>query len=195
MAPSRCLLARINERAMRHFFHAEQWLPYPVEAVFAFFANPENLPPLMPAWQKARIERPSYIAPPPYPGTAFHASGAGGVVAGEGTCMTITFRPVPFSPIRMAWDAEITEFLWNDHFCDSQLRGPFAYWHHCHRLQAEVRDGAPGTLLRDEVEYEMRFGVLGELAQRLDAERQFRALFRFRHQRTAELLPLSNVRS
>ena len=41
---------------MRHPFAAEQWLPYPVELVFAFFANPQNLPRLMPAWQKARIE-------------------------------------------------------------------------------------------------------------------------------------------
>ena len=50
---------------MRHFFQAEQWLPYPIETVFAFFANPENLPPLMPAWQKARIEKLSIVPPPP----------------------------------------------------------------------------------------------------------------------------------
>ncbi len=40
---------------MRHTFQTEQWLPFPVELVFAFFAYPENLPRLMPAWQKARI--------------------------------------------------------------------------------------------------------------------------------------------
>ena len=37
---------------MHHTFTSEQWLPYPVEPVFAFFANPENLPRLMPKWQK-----------------------------------------------------------------------------------------------------------------------------------------------
>ncbi len=174
---------------MRHFFHSEQWLPYPVARVFAFFADPSNLPPLMPAWQKARIDQRSLVSPPPSPASSELRTGE--AVAGAGTRMTITFRSVPLSPVRMAWDAEITEFVWDDHFCDRQLRGPFAYWHHCHRLKPETRDGVPGTLLRDEVEYEMPLGLLGELAQRVGANWQFGVLFRFRHKRTAELLALN----
>ena len=42
---------------MRHSLQTEQWLPYPRERVFAFFADPGNLPPLMPEWQRARVER------------------------------------------------------------------------------------------------------------------------------------------
>ena len=173
---------------MHHHFRAEQWVPFPIELVFAFFANPENLPRLMPPWQKARIEEASF-APPP--ARAEGSPRFPGIAAGAGTRMTISFRPFPFAPVRVPWDAEIVEFAWNNHFCDVQLeRGPFAFWRHCHRLSAEVRDGKAGTLLKDEVEYEMRFGALGDLAGRIGADWQFGSMFAFRHKRTAELLPL-----
>ena len=175
---------------MHHHFQAEQWLPYPVEHVFAFFANPENLPRLMMGWQKARIEEASFAPPPPRPPVADPALRFGGIAAGAGTRMTLSFRPFPFSPIRVPWDATISEFAWNDHFCDTQGRGPFAFWHHCHHITAEARDGVPGSLLRDEVEFEMPLGPLGEVARRLFIERQFKSMFDFRHKRTAELLPL-----
>ena len=175
---------------MRHTFEAVQWLPYPVELVFAFFANPENLPRLMPAWQKARIEEASFAAPPPRPTSQNPTLRMPGIAAGQGTRMTISFRPIPFSPIRVPWDAEIDEFVWNDHFCDTQHRGPFAFWHHCHFISAQTRDGQPGSLLRDQLEYELPFGMLGELAHRLAVRRQIGKIFNFRHQRTADLIPL-----
>jgi hypothetical protein len=33
---------------MTQHLETQQWVPYPVELVFAFFANPANLPHLMP---------------------------------------------------------------------------------------------------------------------------------------------------
>jgi ligand-binding SRPBCC domain-containing protein len=172
---------------MRHSFQSEQWLPYPVEAVFGFFSNPENLPRLMPGWQKSRIEEASFVPPPPRPGGA---SRFPGIAAGAGSHVTISFRPFPFAPFRIPWEAEIVEFEWNDHFCDLQLRGPFAYWRHCHRISKETRDGVAGTLLKDAVEYEMLFGALGELAHSIAVKGQIGKMFDFRHKRTAELMPL-----
>ncbi len=171
---------------MRHVFQAEQWLPYPVDTVFLFFANPENLPRLMPPWQKARIEEATFAPPPPHPlGTA---PPAGGIVAGQGTCITISFRPFPLSPVRVPWDAEITEFKWNEYFCDVQHRGPFAYWRHCHRLAPESRDGREGSLLRDRVEYELPLGKLGDLLNAAAGRTQIQSIFRYRQKRTAELI-------
>lgn len=176
---------------MRHTFESEQWLPFPIEQVFAFFANPENLPRLMPPWQKARIEEASFAPPPPRPVSTVPVRLA--VAAGAGTRMTLSFRPIPFFPMRVPWDAEITEFAWNDHFCDTQHRGPFAYWLHCHRLTpaTQVVHGSPmaGTSLRDHVEYELPLGALGEIANSLFMKRQFNSIFNFRHKRTAELMP------
>ena len=176
---------------MAHTFRAEQWLPFPVELVFAFFANPENLPRLMPAWQKARIEEASFTPPPPRPiGTPTLP----GIVAGAGTRMTISFRALPFVPVRLPWDAEITEFTWNEHFCDVQHRGPFKQWRHCHRLLAEPHtavsgETVPGTRLTDQLEYDLPLGPLGSVANNLFVRYQLRSTFRYRQRRTAELLP------
>lgn len=172
---------------MRHIYTAEQWLPYPIERVFAFFADPENLPRLMPAWQKARIEEAVFAPPPALPPSS--APRIPGVAAGAGTRMTISFRPFPFSPVRVPWDAEITEFTWFEHFCDVQHRGPFAYWRHCHRLSPESRNDTQGSLLRDVVEYELPLGALGDLANTLFVSRQMRSIFAYRQKRTTELLP------
>ncbi len=178
---------------MPHTFQAEQWLPYDLPFVFAFFSNPENLPRLMPAWQKARIEEAAFAPPPARPAGTPRLPG---VVAGAGTRMTISFRAFPLSPVRLPWDAEITEFVWNEHFCDVQHRGPFRTWKHCHHLTPQTRPATsaseaptPGTLLRDHVEYTLPLGPLGRLANLLVMRRQLRATFQFRQRRTAELLP------
>ncbi len=174
---------------MRHTFESDQWLPYSVEQVFAFFSNPENLPRLMPKWQKARIEEATFAPAPPRPASTLGVRFRG-VAAGTGTKMTISFKPFPFAPFRVPWDAEITEFAWNDHFCDVQHRGPFAYWHHCHHISAEVKDGVAGARVHDHVEYELPLGALGEAANSIVMQRQFRAIFDYRQKRTAELLPM-----
>ena len=132
---------------MPHTFSAEQWLPYPVELAFAFFANPDNLPRLMPAWQRAHIDRAIFTPPPPRPPDTPQLPG---LVAGAGTRITLTFRALPFFPLRLPWDAEISEFLWNDHFCDVIAgRGPFKSWNHCHQLRASPdptgRSSSAGT--------------------------------------------------
>jgi ligand-binding SRPBCC domain-containing protein len=166
---------------MRFNFQTEQWLPYPVETVFAFFADPANLPRLMPAWQRARIDSATFVPPPPPP---HPFSGSEAIRAGNGTRMTITILPVPFSPIRVPWDALIEDFHWLEGFCDTQLSGPFKYWRHCHTLRPDL----DGTLLRDAVEYEPPFGPFGSLANSLFLRQGLAATFRFRHKRTLELL-------
>ncbi|MFT4115041.1 MAG: cyclase, partial [Silvibacterium sp.] len=113
---------------MEHRFEATQWLPYSLPFVFAFLADPHNLPALMPAWQKTRIEEAFIVPPPPAPSGSFTGSRKRPLSAGAGSKITISFRPLPFSPVRLPWEATIAEFVWNDHFCDVQERGPFASW-------------------------------------------------------------------
>ncbi len=168
---------------MRHRFRTEQWVPYPVERVFAFFADPANLPPLMPRWQHARVEKAHYVPPPELPVFA-----KVGVVAGQGSLISISFRPVPLLPVRLGWDAYIAEFRWNDSFCDEQRRGPFRYFRHCHSIRAEMRDGVTGSVVSDVVEYELPLGVLGDLANTLAVSKQMRLLFAYRQKMLAMLL-------
>jgi ligand-binding SRPBCC domain-containing protein len=179
----------INSRTlkpMRHSLQTEQWLPYPRELVFAFFADPANLPPLMPKWQRARVEKANYAAPPapPLPSTS-------GFAAGKGSLITISFQAIPLLPLRLEWDAYIAEFRWNDFFCDEQRRGPFKYFRHCHRIREEIREGTPGTVVTDALEYELPLGLLGDLANKLAVKRQIRALFRYRQRMLPVLLSRS----
>jgi ligand-binding SRPBCC domain-containing protein len=144
--------------------------------VFAFFADPANLPPLMPRWQRARVERVDLVAPP--------MASATKAAAGAGSVITISFRAVPGIPLRLAWDAHIREFQWNEFFCDEQRRGPFRYFRHCHR----VREEGTGTIISDAVEYELPLGLLGDVANGLAVHRQIRALFRHRQKMLPKLL-------
>jgi len=170
-----------DNQTMRQHFETEQWLPYPLEQVFAFFADPQNLPRLMPAWQRARIESAALIPPPP-PQRSF--VGFDAIRAGTGSRMTLTIRPFPFSPIRLPWEALIEDFRWLKGFCDVQTRGPFKYWRHCHTVLPSGR----GTLLTDSVEYELPMGALGTFANWIFVRHQLAATFRFRQRRTLELL-------
>ena len=169
---------------MHQHFHAEQWLPYPVETVFAFFANPGNLPRLMPAWQRARIEEATFRPPPARPGNAGPA-----IAAGDGSRLTLSFRPIPGVPVRLRWLAAIDHFTWNERFCDTQVSGPFFFWHHCHTVTAHIHPETlqKGTLLRDEIEFQLPLDPFSRIALAI-ARMQFAAMFRFRQQRTAELL-------
>ena len=171
---------------MRHHLQVEQWVPFPLAAVFNFFADPANLPPLMPRWQAARIDS-ARLTAPPEPAEARPASR--GEFAGVGSRMMISFRPFPLSPVRMRWDARIAEFVWDDHFCDEQLSGPFGYWRHCHRLRAEPRAGQSGTIVTDDVTYAFPGGVLGDAAYVLGGGLQVRSLFRYRQKMLLKLLP------
>lgn len=170
---------------MRYHFQAEQWLPYPLETVFAFFADPANLPRLMPAWQDARIDAAKYVAPPPPPRDF---PGSDRIIAGDGTELTLTIRPIPFSPIRLPWVARIEGFRWLEGFSDAQLRGPFAYWLHTHTVHSEERNGVAGTHLVDSVVYTPPLGPLGAIANALFLKHQLAATFAFRQKRTLELL-------
>jgi ligand-binding SRPBCC domain-containing protein len=173
---------------MRHSHHSEQLVLHPIERVFALFADPYNLPSLMPAWQRPRIAAATIVPPPP----GLLSSPATTAAAGVGTHITLSFRPLLWAPLRLSWVAEITEFVWNDHFCDRQMRGPFAYWSHCHRLRAVNRSGIAVTLVADQVDYELPLGALGELAHRLFVRRQIERAFAYRQTRLAELLAVSS---
>ena len=166
---------------MRLHFHTEQRLPYPIEMVFAFFADPANLPRLMPAWQRPRIDQATFVPPPPPPEPF---PGSDRITAGSGTRLNLTIRPIPFSPIRIPWDALIEDFRWLHGFCDVQLRGPFRFWRHCHTVETH----RSGTLLHDDVEYDLPLGPFSPLADKLFVHRQLAATFRFRQRRTLELL-------
>jgi ligand-binding SRPBCC domain-containing protein len=173
-------------RSMVHHAEFAQWVPFPPEQVFLFLANPENLPRIMPPTSRTRIEKLQLVPPEPPPGTSSVATGNS--LAGASSEIVTSFRVAPSLPLRRIWIARITEFAWNRHFADIQVRGPFRSWTHRHELTPEVRDGISGTVVRDRVEYEIGFSFLGRIAQTLFVRHQMKETFAYRQAVLEKLL-------
>ena len=145
-------------RAMsRHIFEREQFVPRPRTEVFGFFANAANLERLTPSALQFQI-----VTRLP-------------IEMKIGTLIDYRLRlfGVPFR-----WRTLIEAFEPEDRFVDRQLRGPYRFWRHEHTFL----DAPGGTLVKDRVEYEMPFGVLGAVARSMMVERTLDDIFDFRRQ-------------
>lgn len=171
---------------MKSRFESEQWLEIAVEKVFAFFADPRNLPRIMPPAMDAKLLKIRLVSPEAGSGSGGHAEGS--VVAGAGSEMVLSFRLLPLLPFRGRWVARITECQINRFFADFQVKGPFKAWHHRHEFVPQARDGVSGTLIRDVVDYEVGFGPLASLADRLFVRRRLHRTFAWRQKAVLELL-------
>lgn len=161
----------------------EQWVSFPVERVFAFFSNPENLPRIMPAATGTRLILLNRMPPPgPPPGVSSEKA------AGVGSTIVTSFRVFRFLPLRARWIARITEFEWQVYFADVQDSGPFKTWHHRHEFAAETREGVSGTQVRDVIDYEVGFGFVGAIVNALFVSRQMKSTFAQRQQVLPQLL-------
>jgi len=141
-----------------HRLIREQTVQLPLAEVFAFFADPYKLELLTPPFLRFQILEVSTPA------------------VREGTVIDYRLR-VHGLPLR--WRAVIESFQPEVEFVDLQLRGPYALWRHRHQF---FRVGSDRTAIRDTVEYALPFGVLGEVAHRLQVRRDLQRIFDFRQQ-------------
>lgn len=144
-------------------FVKQSRIPAPPEAVFAFHESPGALTALIPPWERMRvIESANSLKP--------------------GSRVVLAGRVGPF-PIR--WVAEHTVYEPPHAFVDVQRSGPFAFWEHHHQF---LDDGAGGTILRDEVEYRLPFGIVGQWLGGAMVRWQLERMFDFRHATTRRLV-------
>jgi ligand-binding SRPBCC domain-containing protein len=118
-----------------HLFIARQFIAKPLKEVFPFFSDAMNLEKLTPPW------------------LSFTVLGKPGAVH-EGMLIDYKLK-VHGLPVR--WQTRIESYAPPHRFVDTQLRGPYALWHHTH-LFHEV---AGGTLMEDYVRYRLPLGVAG----------------------------------
>lgn len=146
---------------MREFtLEREQVVPQPIEAVYRFFSDPENLARLTP------------------PGLAFRILACSTEELGAGTLIDYELR-IRGIPVR--WRSLIRDWEPPHRFVDEQVRGPYRSWVHEHSFEAR----GDTTLVRDAVRYAVPGGALvNRLFVRPDLER----IFDYRGQRLAELL-------
>jgi len=172
---------------MSHSVQFEQWVPVPLEHVFLFLANPSNLPRIMPPQTGTELVQLKLVPPPGIAAESATITNRS-PLAGAGSEIVTSFRVVPFLPFRAQWTALITEFEWNHHFADTQKRGPFKSFHHRHELRQESRKQVRGTIVRDVIEYDVGFGWLGDMAQKLVVGRQLRRTFAYRQRALEQVL-------
>ena len=177
-------LSTVLSNDVIHRLQFEDWVPFHVERVFLFFADPENLPRIMPPATATRIDRVRLVPPPSLPVSLPENFGQ---LAGAGSEFDTSFRIVPHLPLRTRWVARITEFEWNHHFADIQVKGPFRSWYHRHEMTAETREDHAGTVVRDRIECDLGFGVLGDFGLRILSS-QIERTFRYRQRVLSQLL-------
>src|SRR5665213_3085687 len=106
----------------------EQWVPRPLQEVFACFADARNLETLTPAWLSFEILTPERI---------------------EMTTGVIIDYKLRWHGIPLCWKTEITRWQPPNYFEDLQIKGPYKLWRHIHRFDAVEN----GTRISDTVQY------------------------------------------
>jgi ligand-binding SRPBCC domain-containing protein len=167
----------------------EQWIPVPLDRVFRFFSDPTNLPRLMPPELDAQIRSIERVSPPGEVARGGDAAGDGATApAGVGTRITLSVRLLPPLPLRASWVARIVEFEPGRRFTDVQVKGPFRHWRHRHDFESARRAEADGTFVRDDLEYDVGFGRLGDAVARRFVADRLRYTFEERQRRLEDLL-------
>jgi ligand-binding SRPBCC domain-containing protein len=137
-----------------HTLVREQRLPRPPAAVFPFFADAGNLEAITPPWLSLSVTTPP-------------------IDMRAGALIEYRLR-LHGLPIR--WLTVIADWEPGVRFVDTQIRGPYALWHHTHEFEPD----GDGTLMRDTVRYALPYGPLGGLAHALFVRRDVERIFDYR---------------
>lgn len=143
---------------MAYKLHREQQLNCDVQTAWKFFSAAGNLPKITPPEMKFTIlsDLPDETI---YPG------------------MIINYTVAPILGITLHWKTKILEVFPENNFTDFQEKGPYKLWNHFH----EFIPNEKGVLVRDTVDYELPFGILGKIAHALFVKKKLNFIFDYRH--------------
>lgn len=141
--------------------HTSQWLPCPLQEVFAFFSRPENLQRLTPDQLQFSILTPAPIE------------------MREGVQIDYKLK-VHGIPLR--WTSLISVYEAPHRFTDEQLKGPYRKWVHSHEFYADRN----GTRVEDHVCFRVPGG---RLVEKLIVQKDLASIFTHRHRVLEELFP------
>lgn len=146
----------------KHRLVFRQWLPAPIQNVFAYVTDGANLPTLMPQklrtqWQGQNTEKPQ-----------------------QGSLLKWQLR---WKGIPIGWQSQISEWRPVSEVASEMVQGPFRSFHH--RMHFErVRDG---VILTDTLEYELPLRTIGEIFAAKKVVCDLKSVFEFRGKRLAEI--------
>jgi ligand-binding SRPBCC domain-containing protein len=151
-----------------HTLRREQWIPRPVDEVFAFFADAYNLETITPPWVGFKIL------------SVRSAAGVKDAPVEQGT--EIRYQ-IKLHGLPMRWLTEIRKWDPPHRFVDVERSGPYRMWHHTHTFE----DHGDRTRMTDVVRYTLPFGVLGRVVHAVKVRGDVRKIFDYREKRVVEL--------
>ena len=95
----------------------------------------------------------------------------------------IAYYVKPFPGIKTDWITEITQVTEGEFFINEQKLGPYAMWHHEHRLI----DIEGGIRMMDIITYRAPFGILGKMVEPLIIRSKLRGIFEYREETLTEI--------
>ncbi len=143
--------------------HYEQVVPLPLDEAFKFFADPYNLLKISPENINLRVKNKERV---------------------EMRKGAIIHYQIRWLGLPLGWETDIEEYDPPKRFIDNQRGGPYKKWHHVHTF---VEEG-PNTRIIDDVLYEMPFGPIGRLVEKLIVRKQIEGIFEYRRTKLDELL-------
>ncbi len=158
------LKSALEDACTFHRLETQQFLPRPLSDVFDFFCDPHNLERITPETLNFKIETISSPA----------------IRAGTTITYRLRLHGVPFR-----WKTLIKEWEPGRYFIDTQEKGPYAVWHHTHRFHEVVG----GTLMTDEVKYQVPLGWLGESTALPLVRSEVRKIFQYRRKVIDQIFP------
>jgi ligand-binding SRPBCC domain-containing protein len=140
----------------------QAFIPAPLEEVFEFFSDTDNLERITPDWLHFRVLT------------------KGPIEMKVGARIRYRLR-IGGVPVR--WDTRITRWEPGKSFVDRQERGPYRCWDHTHTFEARGN----GVLMCDIVRYALPFGPLGRLAHALWVRGALARIFDYRFEQIGQI--------
>lgn len=147
-----------------------QFINKPIEDVFEFFSNPDNLSVITPPKLGFKILTPTPI----------------NMSVGRLIDYKIYLMGIPIH-----WRTLITDFDPPHTFIDQQIKGPYTIWHHTHTFQKV--DG--GVEIKDRVVYSIPFSILGRILNFLWIRKDLENIFNYRKKVIDELFENDDYKS
>lgn len=142
---------------MRYQLYREQQLNCSLGEAWGFFSSPNNLEKITPK-DMGFVVLNHFADEPIYVG------------------MQIDYVVSPLFGIPLKWKTLITEVNDQKSFVDFQEKGPYKLWHHHH----EFIENENGVLMKDTVQYELPFGILGDWVHQILVKKRLSTIFDYR---------------
>jgi ligand-binding SRPBCC domain-containing protein len=135
----------------------------PIEAVYGFHLDFENLEKISPSWMRSKLLR----------------------TEGAGKGKILELEITQFSVFTSKWVVRVEEYDPPFKLSDLVLSGPLPYFHH---IRTFTQPCAEMTEMQDRLEYKLPFGFIGAIADKISVHKMMEQMFEHRHRMTKQIL-------